>query len=101
MINLKTFSRILIGLIFIFSGFVKGVDPLGAAYRIEDYFIAYGTDWAIPFALFLSIALSTLEFVLGIALLFNIRLKVFSWVLFPLMIFFTLLTLYDAIYNPA
>lgn len=100
MINLKAFSRIFIGLVFIFSGFVKGVDPLGTAYRIEDYFIAYGTDWAIPFALFLSIALSTLEFVLGMVLLFNTRLKALSWVLFPLMILFTLITLYNAIYNP-
>lgn len=100
MLNLRTFSRILVGLVFIFSGFVKGVDPLGTAYRIEDYFIAYGTDWATPLALFLSIALSSLEFVLGLALLLNIRLKALSWVLFPLMIFFTGLTLYDAIYTP-
>lgn len=100
MLNIRTFSRIFVGLVFIFSGFVKGVDPLGTAYRIEDYFIAYGTVWAIPFALFLSIALSTLEFVLGIALILNLRLKTLSWILLPLMIFFTGLTLYDAIYTP-
>jgi len=100
MLNIRTFSRIFVGLVFIFSGFVKGVDPLGTAYRIEDYFIAYGTDWAMPLALFLSIFLSTVEFVLGFALLFNFRLKALSWVLFPLMIFFTALTLYDAIFSP-
>lgn len=100
MLNIRTFSRIFVGLVFIFSGFVKGVDPLGTAYRIEDYFIAYGTDWATPLALFLSIVLSTMEFVLGFALLFNFRLKALSWVLFPLMIFFTGLTLYDAIFSP-
>ncbi len=98
--KLQTFSRILVGLVFIFSGFVKGVDPLGTVYRIEDYFFAYGTDWAVPFALFLSIALSTLEFLLGIALLLNLKLKTLSWILFPLMIFFTLLTFYDALYEP-
>lgn len=100
MFNIRTFSRIFVGLVFIFSGFVKGVDPLGTAYRIEDYFIAYGTNWAIPLSLFLSIALSTMEFVLGLALLFNLRLRALSWLLFPLMIFFTGLTLYDAIYTP-
>ena len=93
-------SRILVGLVFIFSGFVKGVDPLGTAYRIEDYFIAFGTDWANPLSLFLSIFLCTVEFTLGIALLLNLRLKYMSWPLLLMMAFFTVLTLNDAIYNP-
>ncbi len=97
---LRNFSRIFVGLIFIFSGFVKGVDPIGTAYRIDDYFIAYGTEWALPLALFLSIFLCTLEFILGLVLVFNIRLKFFSLILFPLMIFFTFLTFYDALYEP-
>ncbi len=97
---LRNFSRLLVGLVFIFSGIVKGVDPLGTAYRIEDYFIAYGTEWAIPLALFLSVFLSTIEFILGISLLFNAAIKKTSWILFPLMIFFTLLTMVDAIWEP-
>ncbi|RLD81075.1 MAG: hypothetical protein DRJ15_05375 [Bacteroidetes bacterium] len=97
---IRNFSRLLVGLVFVFSGIVKGVDPLGTAYRIEDYFIAYGTEWAIPLALFLSVLLSTLEFVLGISLIFNAAIKKTSWLLFPLMIFFTLLTLGDAIWEP-
>ncbi len=97
---LRTISRILVGLVFIFSGFVKGVDPLGTAYRIEDYFIAYGMDWAMPLALILSLSLCMLEFVLGVALVLNIRLKQLSWILLLLMSFFTLVTLYDAIYAP-
>lgn len=96
----RLISRILVGLVFTFSGFVKGIDPLGTAYRIEDYFVAYGTEWAMPLALFLSVALSTLEFVLGVALLFNTKLKQLSWVLFPLMIFFTFTTFYDALFDP-
>jgi uncharacterized membrane protein YphA (DoxX/SURF4 family) len=100
MINLKLFSRIFVGLVFIFSGFVKGVDPLGTAYRIEDYFIAYGTLWAMPWALILSIALSTLEIVLGTAMVLNARIRFMSWILFSLMIFFTILTFFDALYNP-
>jgi len=92
--------RILVALVFIFSGFVKGVDPLGTAYRIEDYFNAFGTDWANPLSLYLSIFLSTLEFTIGVALLLNFRLKVIAWPLMLMMVFFTVLTLNDAIYNP-
>lgn len=93
-------SRILVALVFIFSGFVKGVDPLGTAYRIEDYFLAFGMDWANPLSLFLSVFLCVFEFTLGAALLFNLRLKYMSWPLLLLMIFFTVLTLNDAIFNP-
>lgn len=97
---IRNFSRIIIGLIFIFSGFVKGIDPLGTAYRIEDYFIAYGTEWAMPLALFLSVSLSALEFLLGVILVLNVRIRFFSWPLFLLVIFFIFLTLYDAVYEP-
>jgi uncharacterized membrane protein YphA (DoxX/SURF4 family) len=93
-------SRILVALVFLFSGFVKGVDPLGTAYRIEDYLIAFGTEWAIPLSLFLSIFLCAVEFTLGAALLFNFRLKYLSWPLLLMMTFFTVLTLNDAFYNP-
>jgi uncharacterized membrane protein YphA (DoxX/SURF4 family) len=93
-------SRVLVGLVFIFSGFVKGVDPLGTAYRMEDYFHAFGTPWADPLALFLSITLCAVEFTFGMALLLNLRLKMLSWPLLLLMIFFTGLTLNDAIFNP-
>jgi len=97
---IRNLSRIFVGLVFIFSGTVKGVDPLGTAYRIDDYLIAYGTEWAMPLALFLSISLCALEFVLGISLIFNAWIKKTSWALFPLMIFFTILTLIDAIWEP-
>jgi uncharacterized membrane protein YphA (DoxX/SURF4 family) len=100
MIYLRNICRILVALVFLFSGFVKGVDPLGTAYRIEDYFIAFGMDWANPLALFLSIFLCAFEFTLGAALLLNLRLKYLSWPLLLMMIFFTLLTLNDALFNP-
>jgi uncharacterized membrane protein YphA (DoxX/SURF4 family) len=93
-------SRILIGLVFVFSSFVKGVDPLGTAYRLEDYFIAFHCSFFIPFALFFSILLCTLEFAAGIMLLFNLRMKIASWLLLLMMVFFTLLTLNDALFNP-
>jgi len=97
---LRNFSRIFVGIVFIFSGFVKGVDPLGTTYRIEDYFMAYGWEWAMPLALFLSVSFCALEFLLGVALLLNLRIKYLSWILLPLMLWFTGLTLYDALYEP-
>lgn len=97
---IMNFSRLLIGLVFIFSGTVKGIDPLGTAYRIDDYFIAYTMEWAMPLSLFFSIFLCTLEFVIGVSMLFNAWIKKTAWVLFPMMIFFTILTLADALWEP-
>jgi uncharacterized membrane protein YphA (DoxX/SURF4 family) len=99
---MKTFrnvSRIFLGLVFIFSGFVKGVDPLGTAFRIEDYFEAFSIDWAIPLTIYLSIFLCTLEFMVGISLLFNVWIRGTAWILLLMMLYFTVLTFFDAVYN--
>ena len=95
----RNVSRVLVGLVFIFSGFVKGIDPLGFSYRLEDYFQVFGMPWAVPFALYLTIFLCTLEFTIGISMLFNLWINVFSWFLLAMMIFFTCLTFFDAVYN--
>lgn len=73
--NLILFSRIFVGLIFIFSSFVKGVDPLGTAYQMDDYFTAFSVNWAYSFSLFFSIALSTFEFLIGVALIAKLEFK--------------------------
>ena len=93
-------SRIAVGILFIYSGFVKGVDPLGTQFRIEDYFYAYGTLWALPYALFLSVILNAFEFSLGVLLLLKLKTKYIAWLTFLLMIFFTVTTLNDALTNP-
>jgi uncharacterized membrane protein YphA (DoxX/SURF4 family) len=95
-----SFARIIIGLLFMYSGFVKGVDPVGTEYRIVDYFIAYGTEWAFPFALPLSVIMNASEFVLGVLLLFNVRIRTTSWLVLLMMALFTLTTLNDALNNP-
>lgn len=94
------FGRMFVGLVFMFSGFVKGIDPLGTAYRIEDYFIAYGMDWAMGYALSLSVLLCAVEFALGFFMFFNIRTKVFFWFVLLMMLGFTGVTFYDALYSP-
>jgi len=93
-------SRIIVGLVFVFSGFVKGVDPLGFTYRLEDYFYAFHWNSFVPFALFLTILLCTIEFTVGVMLLLNLRMKIASWLLLLMMLFFTCLTLNDAVNNP-
>jgi uncharacterized membrane protein YphA (DoxX/SURF4 family) len=92
--------RILLGATFVFSGFVKGVDPLGSTYKFTDYFSAFGTDWANRFALVLAFLLALAEFGIGIALLLNYRVKIFSWFSLLFMAFFLPLTLWIAVKNP-
>ncbi len=95
-----TVARVAVGLLFMYSGFVKGVDPLGTQWRIQDYFYAYNTLWALPFALYLSVLLNAFEFSLGVLLVLKLKIRLVSWLTLLLMIFFTVTTLNDALYNP-
>ena len=95
----RTFSRILVGLVFMFSGFVKGVDPLGTAYRMTDYMEVLKLHSLIPFALTLSILLCAAEFILGVLLVTNVKIKIVSWFTLLFMSFFTIVTFFDATKN--
>ncbi len=98
-------ARILVGGLFIFSGIIKVNDPVGTAIKLEEYFQVFSYDFAsffsifIPAALFLSVFLSVLEVVLGIALLVGYKPRLTSWVLLGLIVFFTFLTFYSAYFN--
>ncbi|MFC2096067.1 BT_3928 family protein [Bacteroidota bacterium] len=98
--TLNNISRFIVGIVFIFSGFVKAIDPLGSTYKFVDYFEAFGTDFFSFLAFPLAILLSSLEFVIGFSLLFSTRKKLTSWALLLFMSFFTILTFILAIYNP-
>ena len=93
-------ARIIVGLIFIFSGFVKGIDPWGSAYKLSDYFMAMHLDWLQWAAFPLGVLLSLAEFTIGAALLFNAFIKLFSWLAVIFMLFFTGLTFWIALKNP-
>lgn len=97
---IRLISRIIIGSTFVFSGFVKGQDPLGFTFKLEDYLIAYDMIWAMPLVLALTIMLCAFEFTLGFALLLNLRPSLTRWLVTAMMVFFTFLTFFDAIYNP-
>jgi uncharacterized membrane protein YphA (DoxX/SURF4 family) len=88
------------GLVFVFSGFVKAIDPLGSTYKFQDYFLSFGMEGLFPFALPLAIMLSTLEFLIGVNTLLGIKMKATAWGGLLFMLFFTPLTLYVALFNP-
>lgn len=94
-----TLCRVLVGALFIFSSFTKGVDPLGTKYKILDYLAVYNLQWFNDIAMLISMGLILAEFIVGICLLTNIfpRLAVLGATI--LMLFFTTTTLFDAVYN--
>ncbi len=102
---LSKFCWLFVGVLFIFSGLIKINDPVGTAIKLEEYFDVFSQDIAPffkflePFSLFLSIFLSALEIVLGVALLIRWKLKEVLVALLVLMVFFTFLTFYSAYFN--
>jgi len=98
--SIRIFCRILIGIIFIFSGFVKAIDPLGSTYKFSDYFNAFMIGFLEPLALPLAILLSAVELIIGLNLILGIRMKITSGVLLIFMLVFTVITLILAVFNP-
>ncbi len=94
-----TICRLLVGALFVFSSFTKGVDPLGTKYKMLDYLSAYGMTWLNSAAMVLAMLMILAEFVVGFCLITKIfpRLAVLGATL--LMLFFTGTTLFDALYN--
>jgi len=92
-------GRILLGCVFVFSGFVKAIDPLGSTYKFDDYFRAFGgffesfTHISFP----LAILLSTIELVIGLNLILKVKLRITSFTALAFMAVMTPLTLYIAL----
>lgn len=99
---LGSIARTLLALTFLFSGFVKAVDPLGTVYKIEDYLKAFGgffTD-LMPLAGTAAVCLILVEFVLGVCMLCNVQTKITSWLSLAFYLVMTPLTLWIALTNP-
>lgn len=94
-------SRVLVGVLFIYSGFVKLVDPIGSQFKFEEYFSesVLNLEFLIPFALPFSILLIISELALGIMLLVGYKPKFTVWSLFGLNLIFLFLTWYSYTYN--
>ncbi|MBO4281895.1 MAG: DoxX family membrane protein [Bacteroidales bacterium] len=97
---IRHFCRLFIGALFVFSAYVKGVDPFGFALKIEEYFLSFGTQFMVPLSMPIACGMLMVEFLIGVAMLLNIQPRFFSWVLLLFMLFFLLLTFYLA-YGPA
>lgn len=94
-------SRALVGGLFIVSGLVKANDPWGFAFKLEEYFEPTGLAFDFPFfeafsdyVLPLSIIICIAEIVLGVAVIVGGKIKLASWALVIMMLFFTWLTWY-------
>ena len=95
-----TLIRIILALVFITSGFLKGVDPWGGAIKMNDYFSAFGMSWLAGSQWVLSIAQAAFEMWLGLMLLFNQWRAFTRFFVLLFMLFFTGLTLIIALTNP-
>lgn len=95
-------SRLFLGIVFVFSGFVKAIDPLGSNYKIEDYLHAMGPFMShfTGIAFIASILLSATELLIGLNLILGVRLKETTWAAALFMVVMTPITLWIAIANP-
>lgn len=104
-------ARVLVGGIFIVSGLVKANDPIGFSYKLEEYFEdgalafrikewfsspGFSMEFLIDYALFLSIVICIVEIVLGVLTIIGGKIKLVSYMLLLLMLFFTFLTWHTA-----
>ncbi len=94
-------SRILVAITFIFSGFVKLVDPIGSAYKFQEYFSpdVLNLEFLMPYALPFAVLLILIELMLGVMLLIGCLPKTTMWGLLGMILIFLFLTWYSAYYN--
>ena len=103
---LTQISRIAVGGLFIFSGFIKANDPLGFSYKLEEYFEVFKADtgfgffeWFAHISLPIAIIICVSEMALGFMLLVGFKRKLTLWLLLAQIVFFTFLTFYSACFN--
>src|SRR3954471_22565934 len=97
--GLVWFCRITVGLLFIFSGFIKANDPLGFSYKLEEYFSIFRMDFLNEFNVGIAILICIFEIFLGISLLLGVYRRFTVWLLLLMILFFTFLTFYSAYFN--
>ena len=89
-------ARILVGLLFIFSGLIKANDPMGFGYKLDEYFHVFHMGFLSDFSTWIAIFLCAIEIILGGLLLIGVAGRKVAWGLLLLIIFFTFLTFYSA-----
>ena len=95
------FSRIIVGVLFIISGFIKLNDPVGFSFKLEEYFSSGVLDMPFfePHALLLSIVIVIFEVLVGVLLLIGYKVKFTVWSLLIMIVGFTFLTFYSWHFN--
>src|SRR5918993_2253302 len=92
--TLLSISRFIVGVLFIFSGLIKANDPLGLRYKMQEFFEVWGMHAMHDYTLAFSILMIAFEIIAGVAVLVGWKMRLFSWLLLLLTIFFTFLTGY-------
>lgn len=91
---LLNISRIIVGVLFIFSGLIKANDPLGLSYKMQEFFEVWGWEALNNYTLTFSVLMIAFEIIAGVAVLVGWQMRLFSWMLLLLILFFTFLTGY-------
>ncbi len=92
--------RIVVGMVFILSGFVKCVDPWGSMYKFAEYFFAWDMDMPREITLVMSSGLAVFEFALGVLLIFGAMRRTTAWLLGMFMTVMTIITVYIYVADP-
>lgn len=93
---ITTFSRIFVGVLFIISGFIKANDPLGFSYKLDEYFLVFHMPWLSYISLAMAMFICVFEIALGVAALVGYKMRMTTWLLMLMIVFFTFLTFYSA-----
>ena len=93
------FSRLFVGALFIFSGFIKANDPTGFGYKLQEYFLVFHTEFLSDYSTWIAVLICGFEIIMGVFLLLGIYRKTVAWGLLLLIIFFTFLTFYSAFFE--
>jgi uncharacterized membrane protein YphA (DoxX/SURF4 family) len=91
--------RLLVGLLFIVSGFIKANDPLGFSYKLDEYFTVFHIPALSTISLYLAIGICAVEIALGFATLLGAKMRFVTWSLLLMILFFSFLTFYSAYFN--
>lgn len=91
--------RLLVGILFIFSGLIKANDPTGFGYKLQEYFHVFNLNALNDYSTSIAIVICAVEVILGLLLLLGIAGRAVAWGLLILIVFFTFLTFYSAFFD--
>lgn len=96
---LTQISRILVGVLFIISGFIKANDTIGFSFKLVEYFEIFNMHFFVDYAVGMAMFICIFEIMVGVALLLGAYTRLNMWLLLLMIVFFTILTGYSAITN--